>query len=392
MVKEVNLSEAKRQALTSRSTWVSVIVNIGLTGLQILAGIYTHSQSLVADGLHSLSDLVCDFLVLIAAKHSKTPADDGHPYGHGRIETAASFLLGLILVGTGIAIISAAAIKLETGTNLGMVNPWALGIAFVALIVKESLFRYMLSVGERVRSSLLIANAWHARSDAASSLVVAVGIGGNLMGFTYADAISAIIVGFMIVRMGVMFAWEAFQELIDAGLSVEEVTQLRLTISETEGVLNLHDLKTRKMANRVLLEAHILVDPRLSVSEGHCIAEQARQRVLTHHPDVMEVLVHVDTEEGKEHDHAAYLMPTRRELTLAIEHALDRLPKPKHLVFHFAQQSVDIEVFFGDRTDYSDGDLASIQSNMQAVSQIHPSISSITVYYQGFIAKKLATA
>jgi len=194
---EISFDDPQRHSLANRSTWVSVVVNTLLTLAQIAAGFFAHSQSLIADGMHSLSDLVCDFLVLIASHHSKNPADEGHPYGHGRVETAASFVLGAILVATGGAIMVAAAIKLQHLEHLPSVAPLALWVALIALVTKELLFRYMLGVGEKLRSPMLIANAWHARSDAASSLVVAIGIGANLLGFIYADSVAAILVGFM---------------------------------------------------------------------------------------------------------------------------------------------------------------------------------------------------
>ncbi|MGZ8271816.1 MAG: cation diffusion facilitator family transporter, partial [Methylophilus sp.] len=233
---DISYDDPQRHIMASRSTWVSVAVNTLLTLVQVAAGFFAHSQSLIADGMHSLSDLVCDFLVLVASHHSKDPADEGHPYGHGRVETAASFVLGAILAATGGAIMVAAAMKLQNIENLPPVAPLALWVAGVALVAKEGLFRYMLHVGERLRSPMLIANAWHARSDAASSLVVAVGIGGNLLGFVFADSVAAIVVGFMIVRMGIVFAWDAFQELIDAGLSIEEVDSIRQTLIDTPGV------------------------------------------------------------------------------------------------------------------------------------------------------------
>ncbi|HQO30525.1 MAG TPA: cation diffusion facilitator family transporter, partial [Accumulibacter sp.] len=291
---EISFDDPERHALTQRSTWVSVVVNVFLTAAQVVVGFVANSQGLIADGLHSLSDLVCDFLVLFAAHHSKDPADDSHPYGHARIETAASFALGVILAATGAGIIWGAANNLQNLGNLPPVQTLALWTAGLALVCKEGLFRYMLHVGERVRSPMLIANAWHARSDAASSLVVAVGIVGNLLGYNFADSIAAVIVGFMIVRMGVVFSWEAVQELIDTGLSGEEVANIRQVIIDTPGVSSLHELRTRKMAHRSLVDAHICVDPRISVSEGHRIAEMTRKRVLDSQSSVADVLVHVD--------------------------------------------------------------------------------------------------
>lgn len=342
----ISYNDPQRHTLANRSTWVSVAANALLTLLQIVVGFIAHSQSLIADGMHSLSDLVCDFLVLVANHHSKNPADEGHPYGHGRVETAASFVLGAILVGTGGAIMVAAAIKLQHVGNLPPVAPLALWIALIALAVKESLFRYMLHVGERLRSPMLIANAWHARSDAASSLVVAVGIGGNLLGFVYADSVAAILVGFMIVRMGIVFAWDAFQELIDAGLSIEEVDSIRQTLTDTPGIRSLHELRTRRMAHRALVDAHILVNPRISVSEGHYIAEHARARVLNSHPAIADVLVHVDPEDDHDHDTKAQRMPEREQLLSHLAPLLDGLPEPQRVVFHYVGGKVEAEVYW----------------------------------------------
>jgi len=342
---QLSFDDPSRYALANRCTWTSVFVNIVLTITQVVSGIFSHSQSLIADGVHSLSDLISDFLVLIASHHSKTPADDDHPYGHGRIETAASLVLGAILVLTGIGIMYGAAIKLENIGNLPPVTSLALWTAGLALIAKEGLFRYMLHVGEQLRSPMLIANAWHARSDAASSLVVAVGIAANMMGFIYADAIAAILVGFMIVRMGLVFVWEALQELIDAGLSFEEVASIRQTLMDTQGVENVHELRTRKMAHRVLVDAHILVDSKISVSEGHSIAERARKRVIESHESVNDVLVHVDTEDdGADGEDLKIDLPCRDELTKALSAILEGLPAPEQVTFHYLAGKVEADV------------------------------------------------
>lgn len=376
---DISYDDPQRHTMASRSTWVSVVVNTLLTLLQIAAGFFAHSQSLIADGMHSLSDLVCDFLVLVASHHSKDPADEGHPYGHGRVETAASFVLGAILVATGGAIMVAAAIKLQNIENLPLVAPLALWVAIIALIVKEGLFRYMLHVGERLRSPMLIANAWHARSDAASSLVVALGIGGNLMGFIYADSVAAILVGFMIVRMGIVFAWDAFQELIDAGLSIEEVDSIRQTIIDTPGVESLHELRTRRMAHRALVDAHILVDSRISVSEGHSIAERARGRILKSHPAVSDVLVHVDPEDDIDHDGNAQRMPARESLLIHLVPLLHGLPEPRRVVFHYIGGKVEAEVYL--QHDFFENGAALAQAEEKVVGCLadNPYFSSVSL-------------
>lgn len=290
-------ANASRHREAQTVTWVSVFVNIALTAVQIGIGLLAHAQSLVADGFHSLSDLVADFMVLLANYHSRHPADSSHPYGHHRIETAASLALGLLLAGTGAAILWSAGVRLQHLDELPQVTPLALWTALIALAAKEGLFRYMLAIAEKLRSPMLVANAWHARSDAASSLVVAAGIGGSLLGYRFLDPVAAIIVGFMILRMGAKFSYEAMRELVDTALSDEEVERIRATLRDTSGVVGLHELRTRHMAHQVLADAHIQVDARISVSEGHRIAETARRRVLDRHPEVLDVLVHVDAEE-----------------------------------------------------------------------------------------------
>ena len=176
----------------TRSTWVSVAVNLALSIGQVGIGILSRSQGLVADGIHSLSDLIADFVVLVASHHSKKPVDAKHPYGHQRFETGASLALALILLLVGGGMLWSAIQKLEHPEAIPRVHVAALSVAIIALVAKEGLFRYMLAVATRVKSSMLVANAWHARSDAASSLVVAFGIVGNLLGYPLLDPIAAL--------------------------------------------------------------------------------------------------------------------------------------------------------------------------------------------------------
>jgi cation diffusion facilitator family transporter len=376
---EVAYDDPGRHGMTQRVTWVSVVVNIFLTLAQVIAGFLAHSQGLIADGLHSLSDLVCDFLVLFAAHHSKDPADERHPYGHGRIETAASFALGAILAVTGATIIWSAGVKLQNLENLPPVAPLALWTAILALAAKEGLFRYMLRVGERLRSPMLIANAWHARSDAASSLVVALGIVGNLMGYAFADAVAAVIVGFMIVRMGVVFAWDAVLELIDTGLSADEVASIRQVIIDTPGVSSLHELRTRRMAHRSLVDAHVCVDPRISVSEGHRIAEMTRKRILESHSSVSDVLVHVDVEDDLDHDSNSQNVPDRSELMRQLTPLLKGLPEPERVLLHYLGGRVEAEIYLSRLTATDAAVVKAVEGDIGRQLAAHPLFSSISI-------------
>jgi cation diffusion facilitator family transporter len=294
----------ERAAAASRSTWVSVAVNMALTVAQIVIGVIAKSQGLVADGIHSLSDLVADFVVLFAGHHAKKDADEDHPYGHQRFETAASLVLGALLLAVGVGMLWSAIRKLEEPSTVQQVHVVALWVAAGALVAKESLFRYMLSVAKRVKSSLLVANAWHARSDAASSLVVGVGIVGNLAGYPILDPIAALIVGFMVAKMGWGFAWDAMHDLMDRAVDDEEVAAIRLTLVETPGVKAVHDVRTRKMGDMIVVDAHLEVDAAISVEAGHDIAVEARQRVMQRHR-VLNLMTHVDPWHRPDRDHVA---------------------------------------------------------------------------------------
>lgn len=285
-----------RYAAVKRVTWVSVGVNLVLTAGQIVIGFAAHAQSLIADGFHSLSDLLDDFMVLYANKHSQLPADEDHPYGHERIETVASLALGVMLAGTGAAILWAAAQRLADFASAPPIEPLALWAALITLVAKELLFRYMLRTGISMRSPMMVANAWHARADAASSLVVAACIGGSLLGWRFLDPVAAVVVGLMILRVSWQFSREALAELIDTAIPAHERQALRGTVAQTPGVLACLAIRSRRMAHKVLVDARVQVSPRISVSEGHYIAESVRHRVLASHPDVLDVMVHVDAE------------------------------------------------------------------------------------------------
>ena len=254
------LEQRKRAA--NKSTWVSVAVNTVMSIAQIAVGTLAKSQALIADGIHSLSDLIGDFVVLFASHHSQKDADQDHPYGHQRFETAASMVLGALLLAVALGMLWAAFEKLKDPDSIPTVHASALWVVGAALLTKELLFRYMLRVAKKVKSSMLVANAWHARSDAASSLVVAIGIIGNLLGHPILDPIAA---------------------LMDRSVDEQEVVAITATLLQTPGVLGVHDVRTRKMGDMILVDAHIEVDAYLTVEVGHDIGLAARQAVMQRH-------------------------------------------------------------------------------------------------------------
>jgi cation diffusion facilitator family transporter len=296
MDKEIEDHESQtpaKQLAAKKSTLVSVVVNIGLTVSQVFAGIVSGSQGLIADGIHSATDLVADFVVLFANHHSAKDADEDHRYGHQRYETAASLFLGISLLAVGAGMLFKAGEKIIDPVPAGQIQILALYVALASLIAKEMLFRYMLAVAKRVRSSMLVANAWHARSDAASSLVVSIGIVGALFGHPIFDAIGALVVGLMVAKMGWKFGWDALHDLMDRAVSEEEHRQIEEIIKSTDGVRGFHDLRTRKMGDMILVDVHIDVDANATVKVGHDIALNAGNQIKKQLP-VLNVMTHID--------------------------------------------------------------------------------------------------
>ncbi len=357
-----------KQQVARKTTFVSVGLNSVLVVLQIVVGVMAHSQALIADGVHSLSDLVSDFVVLIANRHSGAKPDADHNYGHSRYETVASLFLGALLIAVGAGMLARAGTRLANLGDIPPVHASALAVAVLVLVSKEALFRYMLREAQRVRSAMLIANAWHARSDAASSLVVAIGIVGSLAGVRLLDPIAAAIVGFMVARMGWVFGWDALQDLSDRALDESAAADLRALLLETPGVLDVHEMRTRKTGDLALVDAHILVDPFISVSEGHFIAEMARARLLTD-ARVLDALIHVDPEDDM-HVRSVSNLPPRGEVAQALREALGAHDVHVETVtLHYLSTGLEIQFALAARDDarrLADVDLEALRRKLGA--------------------------
>ncbi|WP_051378819.1 cation diffusion facilitator family transporter [Derxia gummosa] len=332
--------------VAQRSTLVSVAVNVVLATVQVLIGVLAHSAALVSDGVHSLSDLASDFVVLLANHHSRREADEDHPYGHLRFENAASLALALLLAAVGAGMLWAGVHRLfgPPPDPAHVPGGAAVAVAVVALVAKEGLFRYMLAAARGVKSSMLEANAWHARSDAASSLVVALGVAGSMAGWGFLDPLAAAIVGLMICKMAWEFGFGAIADLTDRAASAEEVAAIRETLQATPGARDLHRLRTRKMGDRVIVDAHLLVDPLISVSEGHYIAESARHRLLKAH-GVVDATIHIDPEDDVI-DGAVVKLPGRETLLAELRDCLGDLPVDlEKTQLHYLEGKIWADVF-----------------------------------------------
>lgn len=328
-------------------TVVGGVVDLVLGIVKILIGKLANSQALIADGVHSLSDLATDFLVVFAAKHSHREADEEHPYGHGRIETVATVILGVALVLVAIGICYDALDRMRDPELLGHPGMLALLVALVSVISKEIIYHYTVRAARRLRSNMLQANAWHSRSDAISSIIVVIGVGGTMYGFRYLDAVAAAAVGVMIAKIGWDLLWKSLQELIDTSLEEDKVDAIRQSILEVSGVRALHMLRTRRSGSDALVDVHIMVDPALSVSEGHMIGERVRTRLIDEMDDVSDVTVHIDPEDD-EFASPCTDLPLRDEIMQRLEACwagLDPDPGIERVVLHYLDGKVHVDVF-----------------------------------------------
>jgi len=273
--------------------------NLGLAGLKFGVGIFGRSQALVADAVHSLSDMSTDFAVLIGVRYWSAPADETHPHGHGRIEALISLLIGVSLagVGAGLAYRAIATLHERHAASPGWI---AFGAACLSIVGKEALYRWTVRVGRRIRSSALIANAWHHRSDALSSLPVAMAVLGTRLWPTlvFLDHIAAVVVSALVARAAWRIAWPALRELTDTGAGVEDRDAILTLTRGVPGVRTAHALRTRRIGAGLQVDLHVQVAPDLTVREGHEIANAVRDRLIREGPGLVDVLVHVEPYEA----------------------------------------------------------------------------------------------
>lgn len=300
--------------LTKKISLVSALINFLLGFGKIMIGWFGHSQALFADGVHSLSDLITDCLVILAAKAGSQAPDKEHPYGHGRIETVVIGLLSALIIAVGVGIVWEALHVIFAKHAHPAPNAWVIVMAGLSCFANEAIYRVSYRTGKKIQSNLLIANAWHHRSDAWSSLIVLIGAVGTLLLHVYfLDALAAIILSAMILHMGIQMAWDSIKELIDTGADEVTTQKIMQTITQTSGVKSVHQLRTRSIAGRLFVDVHILVDSWISVSEGHYISDQVYNKLHQEVERINDITVHVDPEDD-ELQSLSDRLPTRSEL------------------------------------------------------------------------------
>lgn len=371
------MPHSKRYQKAKYITILGGVLNALLGIIKVVGGMLLHSHALTADGIHSFSDLLTDAMVLCASKYGSQDADHSHPYGHQRIETAATLLLALLLIVTGIGI-AWDAIDEMIRHDHQMPGQLAVVIAALSILINEALFRYTLTIGKQIKSDLIIANAWHHRSDAASSLVVFVGLVGSLAGFVALDAFAAVIVGLMIVKMGWIYGWNSVKELVDSAVDPELRTQIELIIRQVDGVKKIHQLRSRMMGQDVFIDVHVLVRPDLSVSEGHYIAQHVHRALTGQISTIKDVTVHIDPEDD-EVCCPSFHLPNRHTLEkLFLDKWRQTFNQITAITLHYLDGSIRIDIFCAP--SFHEWDALSQRVNQDLASQ--PNIKTVRFFSQ----------
>jgi len=375
-----SLSRDETMTTGTRAIVIGMIANILLSLFKFVGGILGNSVALVADAIHSLSDLVTDLIVLFTHRIGKMPQDEDHPYGHGRAETIGATVIGLLIIVTGIGV------TYKTWETINEISEQAPGLlaasaALLSILINEGLFHYTRRVGEATKSPALIANAWHHRSDAFSSIAALIGIIGAWQGFAFMDPLAGAVVGCMIVKVGIDITRQGVRDLMDTALSDEHTEKIHSILKEIPEVLHFHELRTRVIGGEFLIDVHILVDPEMTVTEGHRVAEIARRNLIKAIPNIQDVLIHVDGEPDAEVE-AIYPI-TRKELIeiaqpLILELA-GNISQPEIRVHHIKGKNL-VDVFIKIDSNQTMEDSRALVINIKSKLETAPQIDQARIF------------
>ncbi|NLQ16056.1 cation transporter [Marinomonas sp. M1K-6] len=286
--------QLQEQDIAVRVTLVGAVWDAILGLAKIVAGYFSQSQALIADGIHSLSDLVTDVFVYFASANSRQGPDENHPYGHLRFETLTTVFLGMVLI---IVALGIAYDTITAPASQAQLTWYGLAALIATIVIKEAIFHYTKKAGDQIGSKMLIANAWHSRSDALSSIAVLIGLIGVYFGYGWADRVASIVVALLIGKMAVIMVWENLAELVDTAPDPKLIAQIKATANSLKHVMAPHDVRARSMAGKIYLDMHIHVPSHASVSEGHYLGDLVAYTIKQAHPQVEDVMVHIDTDD-----------------------------------------------------------------------------------------------
>lgn len=338
------LAPAERQRHMQRVTWISTLVDLLLSVVKLGVGLWVRSPALIADGIHSLSDLLTDGFVLVINRISHAEPDSKHPYGHARFETVGTVLLGMVLLLVGVGLAWDNISRLLSGEPVAEASIWAIAAAALSLISKEVLYRYGLHWANKLESDLLRANAWHSRSDALSSLVVLFGVLATWFGYAWVEAWAALLVAALIGKMGAQLGWNALHELADRGLDEKQQKAIEDCILKVPGVVSVHALRSRHMGNEYFIDVHIQVGNYISVSEGHQISDWVMRSLMSEFSRLGDITLHIDPEDDETPVKRA-LAPLRPDILAALA-AYPALADNARVQIHYHRQQVLLELFY----------------------------------------------
>ena len=363
----------------SRVTIIGMILDAVLGIIKVIGGALFHSQALLVDGIHSFTDVASDLVVLGVMKVSRHEPDDDHPYGHQRIETFGTLVLGSILIAVGAALAWENTLRLLEG-GVDTVPGWPVLVAAgVSVAGKEWIFRYTRHVGMKIRSDLIIANAWHSRTDAFSSIVVLVSTAGAMLGMVWLDVFAAVVIAAIIIHIGWKFTWDSVKELVDTGLSQEDTEMLKSIARDTDGVRNVHELRSRRMGHDILLDIHLVVRPEISVSEGHQIGMQVVSGMRDALDNIRDINFHIDAENDEDQPLTSERLPSREDIRAVLARHIGELPHHSRLRLHYLKNKVHLELFLDE---YEEKTLFS-SANIRDQLRDYPWFGSVRVWVAG---------
>lgn len=340
---ESRLHRERRAAI--RITLIGSVIDLLLGLIKIFVGLIAGSLALISDGIHSLSDLVTDAFVLVVARMSRDAPDAEHPYGHGRFETLGTVIIGIALGMIAGGILYDSVRRLNSDAPVSSNTLLGVAVAVISIISKEWIYRLTRKVAMEIQSPMLLANAWHSRTDAFSSIVVLVGLAGVLLGYPWMDLLAAMGVALLIAWIAWRLVAGSLRELVDTGLPPEKVAQLERQMHDMPGVRGIHSLRSRQLGGQVFLDVHVQVDSRISVSEGHYLGDHIIRSLKNDHPDITDVIVHIDPE--KDEQEPDLTLPLRRqvkETLLERWHGLLSDADIEDITLHYLDQKVHVEV------------------------------------------------
>jgi cation diffusion facilitator family transporter len=371
---------SENQRETQKLLILSGFIDFSLGTIKVVIGLFASSHALIADGIHSFSDLATDVMVWFFNRIGVKEPDSDHPYGHARFETFGTLVLGVLLIMVAGALIYDSVDRLIDIESVEQPQWPALVAALISIFTKEWLYVITKKQGERTQSSLLLANAWHHRSDAMSSVIVLLGVGGALLGYAWLEMFAAIGVAFMIALIGWRLSRESVEELVDTALSETYVAQIQQQIVSIEGVRDVHHLRTRRMGSCVFLDIHLQVDPAISVSEGHQIGEWVTKILLQEFHDITDVTVHIDAEDDAEiEEHEHYMAPLRKDVREALLRTWQGLlPEDdiNRMTLHYLNNRINVELFL-DTTQRSND----LKEKLEQTASDLAWLNQVTIWY-----------